>query len=279
MPIESQVHPTNAEQLKAWDGDQGDFWTRRADRFDAGVARYHEHLLAALAIEPNWTVLDVGCGAGRLTIDAARQAHPGSVLGLDLSASLLRLAAQRAEAEGVDGAVFDQLDVQNHPLTPGGFDLVTSRHGTLFFGDPDLAFANLCQALRPGRRMVQLSWQPAARNEWMRTFRTLFSGQPLPEVQPRPGALTDPDLTRELLTGAGFTDVELTPLHEPMWFGADVADAYDFLTEQFGWLLRDKDPGTQSKILAAVREDIGDHLTGDGIRYDSAAWLIEARRP
>jgi len=45
--------------------------------YDDGVAAYQKHLLAAAAIQPTDHVLDIGCGAGRTTRDAARQATRG----------------------------------------------------------------------------------------------------------------------------------------------------------------------------------------------------------
>ncbi|MFC6091259.1 hypothetical protein [Saccharothrix lopnurensis] len=55
-----RVDPSNAEQLRAWDGDQGAYWAARAERFDEGVAGYQDRLLTAAAIEPGSTVLTDG---------------------------------------------------------------------------------------------------------------------------------------------------------------------------------------------------------------------------
>ncbi|MGO1052022.1 class I SAM-dependent methyltransferase [Crossiella sp. CA198] len=274
------VDPSNTEQLRAWDGGQGEFWTRRADRFDAGVARYREHFFAAAAIEPDSTVLDVGCGAGQVTRDAARQAKSGLALGVDLSAPMLALARELAGRENLPNAVFGQLDAQVHPFAEHAFDRVVSRHGAMFFGDAPAAFANLARALRPGGLLTLLSWQPMPRNEWMRTFRTAFANGVEPTTPPpTAGGLTDPDLTRDLLSTAGFTDIAVDPVSEQMWFGRDVPDALEFITEQFGWIMREQDADTQARIVETVRADLAAHLAEDGVRYGSAAYLVRARRP
>src|SRR5690348_2969721 len=101
MTDDIQVDSTNADQLQAWDGDTGAFWTERADRFDQGVARYQGELLAAAAIHEHATVLDLGCGSGQTTRDAARRAPNGSALGVDLSSGMIDLARRRAEREGL----------------------------------------------------------------------------------------------------------------------------------------------------------------------------------
>jgi ubiquinone/menaquinone biosynthesis C-methylase UbiE len=41
-----------------------------------------------------------------------------------------------------------------HAFDPGSFDAVISRFGTMFFEDPEAAFANLARAIRPVARTV-----------------------------------------------------------------------------------------------------------------------------
>ncbi|WP_235489449.1 class I SAM-dependent methyltransferase, partial [Frankia sp. AvcI1] len=91
MVTELRVDASNATQLASWDGSGGAFWVAHADRFDEGVAAYRDRFLAAAAIDETAAVLDVGCGSGRTTLDAARRATAGSVLGVDLSAQMLEL--------------------------------------------------------------------------------------------------------------------------------------------------------------------------------------------
>ena len=99
-----RVDPSNAAQLKSWDGDQGAYWALRADYFDTAVAGYDRHLFAAAAIKAAEQVLDIGCGTGQTTLEAARQAAPGSALGVDLSAQMIEVARRTAECEGVANA-------------------------------------------------------------------------------------------------------------------------------------------------------------------------------
>src|SRR5215211_6401898 len=93
------VAASNAEQLQAWDGDEGAYWASHADYFDRGLAGYHRPFLDAAAIEPSDHVLDVGCGTGLTTRDSARAASRGSALGIDLSSRMIELAARRAKDE------------------------------------------------------------------------------------------------------------------------------------------------------------------------------------
>ena len=273
------VDPSNVDQLRAWDGEQGDFWASRADRIDEGVAGYHDRLLDAAEIEPTSRVLDIGCGAGKTTRDAARRATAGTALGVDLSSAMIDLARRTAAREQVPNAEFLHADAQVHPFPARHFDVAISRHGVMFFGDTRAAFANIARALRPGARLALLTWQPLDRNDWLKSFRTaLAAGRDLPAPPPTSGPFSDPDRTRPLIESTGFTDVRIDGLTEPMHFGRDADDALRFVTGQFGGMLADLTPDARARALADLRADLVDHETDQGVRYDSATWLIRARR-
>lgn len=138
---------------RGWDGDGGTFWAQHADRFDRGVTGYREALLAAAAVGERDVVLDVGCGNGQTSLDAALRAHSGSVLGVDLSGAMLEVARTRAIAAGLTNVRFEQGNAQVHPFR-SEFDLVVSRNGTMFFDDPRAAFTHVVAALRPGGRLA-----------------------------------------------------------------------------------------------------------------------------
>src|SRR5207302_7733270 len=124
--------------------------------------------MAAAGITGSDHVLDIGCGTGQTTREAARTAADGSALGVDLSARMIAYARQVAAREGLTNVEFAQADVQVQGFTPASFDLAISRTGTMFFGDPVAAFANIARSLRPGGRLSLLTWQGPAGNEWIR---------------------------------------------------------------------------------------------------------------
>ncbi|MFC9253285.1 class I SAM-dependent methyltransferase [Amycolatopsis thailandensis] len=272
-----RVDPSNERMLKAWNGAEGALWAKRAQRFDDGVAAYRDTFFSAAGVQATDHVLDVGCGAGQTTRDAARLAVEGAALGVDLSGEMLGLARRLAEEERVPNVSFEQVDAQVQAFPDAGFDVVISRHGSMFFGTPLAAFANLARATRPGGRLALLTWQPFRLNEWITTFRTIFAaGREVPSVNL---ALSDPAETEGLLTSAGYTDVRCTAVNKPMYFGQDVDDAAGFIIEQHGGRLSDLDEATRDKAVATLRADLAEHQTGRGVFYGSAAWLVEARRP
>src|SRR5207247_6258902 len=112
-------------------------------------------------------VLDVGCGNGFTTRTAARLAHQGHALGVDLSAPMLECARRLADAEGLGNVRFAQGDAQVYAFDTGAFDVALSRFGMMFFADPRAAFTNIGGALRADGRLAFLCWQDAFANEWL----------------------------------------------------------------------------------------------------------------
>jgi SAM-dependent methyltransferase len=275
--------PSNAGQVGAWDGSEGAFWTAQARRFDETLANCHSQFLAAAGILERDHVLDVGCGTGQATRDVARVATKGSALGVDLSSRMIALAREIAAAEGLDNVEFRHADAQIHPFETAAFDVAISRMGSMFFGDPSAAFANLHRALRPEGRLTLLTWQGLTDNEWLTEFRSAMAvGRDLPTPPPdapSPFSLSDPDRVRAILGDAGFTDISFQALHEPMSFGPDPDDAFDFVSGLTGWMREGLDEAGRDAALAALRTTIAEHTGDHGVAYESATWIIQARNP
>lgn len=269
----------NAAQHEAWNGPTGSIWTTWADRFDAGVAEHHAAFLDAAEIAPAEAVLDVGCGAGRTSLDAARAAVNGPVTGVDIAAGLLAVARGRAAASGVRNVEFREADAQIHPFPPGELDAVVSRHGSMFFADPVAAFTNLATALRRGGRVVLLTWRGIEHQEWMRAFLAAAGVRNSPPTDaPSPLSLSDPARIHRILGAAGLADVTVTAHRAPMYYGADVDDALAFVTDLQSGLIGDLRPEARERILAALRDDLAAHEGPGGVTYDSATWIVRARR-
>jgi SAM-dependent methyltransferase len=251
--------------------------------YDAELSRYHQRLRAAADVQPGDRVLDVGCGAGQTTRDAARSATSGHALGVDVSLSMLDRARQLSEAEGVRNVSFEHADAQVHAFTPEGFTVGISRFGTMFFTDPVAAFANLRSALRPAARLVQLVWQADDRQEWSSAIRHALAGGRTapPALGGAAFSLADPTVTTGALTAAGFTAVEITEVREPVYYGPDAAGARDALLElqMVSGLLAGLDTVAKAHALDRLRAMLDVHDTGEGVWLDSAAWMVTARRP
>ena len=274
----------NAEQAAEWDGPAGAHRTRHAAVFDAEARPHNERFRAAAAVSARDRVLDVGCGTGQTTRDAARAAADGNALGVDLSAQMLDHARRLSREEGLTNVSFLQADAQVHRFPAASFEVCISRFGTMFFADPVAAFSNIGHALRPGGRLVLMVWQARDRNEWTTAVREALAGDnpvpPPPAEGPHPFSLADPAVAGGILAAAGFADIGFTDVHEPVFYGPDSAVALDVVRglRSTRDLLAGLDTGETEQALRRLRATLAAHQTGDGVVFDARTWIITARR-
>jgi SAM-dependent methyltransferase len=270
----------NAEQAAEWDGPAAEHRIKYAGVFDAQLRPHNKRLLAAAGIGDRDLVLDIGCGTGQSTREAARAAAAGSALGVDLSALMLRRARRLSDEEGLRNVTYVQADAQAHPFPPGHFDVCISRFGVMFFADPVAAFANIGRALRPPARLVLMVWQDRERNEWSVATRQALAGAPAADPPgPNPFSLADPAVARDILTSADFAEISFTDVHERVYYGPDPATACDVVLglRSNRELLASMDAGPAGRALARLRATLAAHDAG-GVFFDSRAWIITARR-
>ena len=252
------------------------------DFYDAELRAHHEHLRAAYGIGPGDEVLDIGCGTGLTTREAARAAAPGRVVGVDVSEGMLARARQLTAAERLDNIRYELGDAQVHRFDPARFDVAISRFGTMFFSDPAAAFANLAAALRPGARLVLLVWRRYEDNAWMQAIDAALGDAARP---PQPGAdpfsLGDAEATARILEGAGFDGLRFEDIHEPVLYGHDVDAALAIVRgfQDTSAALAGLSDGEAARTVERLRETLAAHHSDErGVALDSRSWLITARR-
>lgn len=282
----------NEQQLQDWNGAIGERWTTNQDSLDALLAVYADTVLAAAALRPGERVLDIGCGCGATTLEAARTVGPdGLALGLDISAMMLDRARGRA-AESGNPARFREADASSAVPEEAPFDVLISRFGVMFFDAPAAAFANLLKALRPGGRLAFVCWRAMAENVWMSlaldAARPALPLLPAPTADaPGPFAFARRERLRAILGEAGFTAIEITP-HDTritLATGATPAAAAALAVTrsvQIGPLaaaLRDQPAEIRNAALALVQEKFESVAGPDGVALPAATWIVTARRP
>ncbi len=284
----------------------GEHRVMHAALFDDEIRPHNERFRAAARVGPGDRVLDIGCGTGQSTREAARAAAGGSVLGVDLSAPAIELARQLSANERLGNVIYLRADAQVHPFPAGHFDLCISRFGAMFFADPVAAFANIGTALRPGGRLVMLVWQARERNEWSTAIRRAIAGPDIsapdqaahsagqaphragqgagvagqPGGRPDPFALGDPESARGVLAAAGFTGAGFAEVDEPVYYGPDPGEAYDLVLglRDPKELLAGLDAAAAGRARERLRAVLAEHDTGSGVYFGSRAWIVTARR-
>jgi SAM-dependent methyltransferase len=275
----------NEQMTEFWNTRGSDQWVAERDRYDRMLEPCGQRLLRAAALAEGESVLDVGCGNGATTIEAARLVGPsGRAVGIDLSGPMLEVARERALQAG-HMAEFLQGDAQIAEFG-ASLDVVVSRFGVMFFDDPEGAFAHLFGSLRPGGRLSFVCWKPLMENQWLAVpagavFSIVGLPEPPPEGAPGPGSFADPARVERILTGAGFVDVELTGASDPVRMGSDVEDVTTFLAnDELGRRsLEGRDAQTVERALDAVRTALAPHAGPNGVDLQSAYWVVTARRP
>lgn len=108
-----------------------------------------------LDLQPHDRAVELGSGAGRGLVLAARAAVPSLVAGMDLSPAMLRSAAHRLRRAGQrDRVRLLRGDLEALPFADGSLNKIWSVHTFYFWADPAAVFADLVRVLAPGGRGV-----------------------------------------------------------------------------------------------------------------------------
>jgi SAM-dependent methyltransferase len=255
--------------------------------YDAELRRYHQRLRTAIDVGPDDHVLDIGCGTGLTTREAGKAAVFGSAVGVDISAQMVAAARQLSQQQGLHNVHFEQGDAQVHPFPSERFSLGISRFGTMFFSDPRAAFTNIAHALRSGARLVQMVWQDKRHQEWATVIQewtmirdALADGPTPPTLAADPFSLADPGTAERLLAAAGFVHIQVTDVREPVYYGPDAEAACNAILslQSMQDVLADVGSTQTEHALRRLRDILATYHTGDGIWFDSRAWIITAHR-
>jgi SAM-dependent methyltransferase len=275
----------NAAQITHWNDAPGQNWAALSELLDRQCDGISRRTIEALAPRAGERLVDVGCGCGRTSLLLSAAVGPqGAVLGLDVSQPMLCVARDRAAAEGVTNVRFLEADAQTHAFDEGTFDAVFSRFGVMFFAAPTEAFVNLRRALKPGGRLAFLCWRSPADNPVLTTPMAAaghrFPPQDPPVAgAPGPFAFAAPELVRNIVEGAGFAEVALTPHDVPMG-GITLEDSLAIATRvgPLAALLR-----ANPELLPLAREDVRaavlPHVRDGAVWQRSATWIVTAKNP
>lgn len=228
-------------------------------------------------------VLDLGCGAGDVTMAVADLVGPsGHVVGIDRSDAALRVARERAAGLGYDNVSFEQADVDTYQ-PPHPFDALVGRLVLMYQGDAGATVARLLPYLTRGALVCfQEMDMPAARSvpmaplvadvrDWiLESFRR--SGAPVDQ-----GATLHRVYRRAGLPVPNLVVGQLVNVH-----GAPVGSAH--LTQVLSTLLpRTIGYGiaTEEEIgIADLEARLGDQLRAlDAVLYSPALVGASARLP
>lgn len=187
--------------VREWDGGV-------YDRISAPMEALGRAVLDRLQLNGDETVIDAGCGSGRVTEALLERLPRGRVIAIDASASMVGAARERlGDRERVEIREGDLLELEvGEPV-----DAVFSTATFHWIADHDLLFRRLRAALRPGGRLVAqcggegnidvlrgVANEVLAREPYAQHFRDWRA----------PWNYAAPDATQQRLLSAGFSSAE-----------------------------------------------------------------------
>jgi SAM-dependent methyltransferase len=276
----------NGEQAKFWNEGPGQVWVRHQADLDALHAGVLTPLMEASTPRAGEAVLDVGCGAGASSFALARAVGPeGLVLGVDISAPLVRRAEGRRAEEGLGNVAFEIVDAQVHRFEAQRYDLVASRFGMMFFDNPVVAFENLRAALRPGGRIVFVAWAGPEENPWFAwpqriAEARLGAGASSSAEAPGPMAFRNVERVCSLLARGGFSEPQGEEIAVDLHLSGGIPTALALITHlgPVARLLREKQ-GTdadRAAIAAETAAAFAPFIGADGLRVPARINVLRA---
>ena len=239
----------------------GDWDASTYDKISDPMTRWGTGVLGRLQLAGDETVLDAGCGSGRVTEQLLERLPRGRVIGLDAAPSMLEEARRRLAPFGTRLSLVEADLLDLSPDTLGGWAPVDAVLSTATFHwvlDHDRLFANLASVMRPG---AALEAQCGAHGN---IERLLAAVRKVGGERKGTWMYATPEDTRRRLEQSGFTDIEVwthpepTPIDpgEPLetylatvCLRAHVADMDDEARHDF-----------LSKVVAAMDEPVIDYV-------------------
>jgi trans-aconitate 2-methyltransferase len=185
-------------ETRSWDGQS-------YDRISGPMEALGREVLARLELRGDETVLDAGCGSGRITEALIERLPDGRVLAVDASQSMVDAARERLP--GIDVRQVDLLELElDEPV-----DAILSTATFHWIGDHERLFARLRGALRSGGRLVAQCGGEGNIDVLRGHANEVLAREPYAErfggFQP-PWHYAGPEETRKRLLAAGFSSAE-----------------------------------------------------------------------
>lgn len=285
-----QAVDANAEMRRYWNTVAGPRWAAAPGSRERRNRESIDLLLARLGLKGGESVLEIGCGAGALTLPlAAAVGERGRVVAVDIAEPMLGAARQRVAERGLHNVTLQLADAQVFGFEPAAFDLATSRMGVMFFADPAAAFRNIGTALKPGGKLVFACWGPLAENRhWLVAHdvvvRHLGPPAPRPAHEPGPLAFANPDYICTFLAEGGFAEIAVDRAHPTIIGGSPEEEARQALSMgPTARLIEEKNPddptrATLAREIETAFAAAADAASGE-IRLPGTIFLVSARRP
>lgn len=142
-----------------------DKWSTIYDKFDAKaplLGRYGAkwRIMAVRELKGcKGTVLDMGCGTGKMLLLMAKECPSATVIGVDISEKMVNIASEKAKkSEYRDRIIVKVMDCTSMDFDDESIDCAFASYTFTSATDPEKIVVELSRVLKRGGRVVILDW-------------------------------------------------------------------------------------------------------------------------
>jgi ubiquinone/menaquinone biosynthesis C-methylase UbiE len=259
-------------------------WDLAADDYEllwqAPLADAQAALMALASLSSGDQVLDIACGTGLVSFEAARAVGPdGHVLGVDLSGRMVSSAERRARERKLSNCTFARMDAETLGLPDAMFDGVLCALGLMYMPNPEQALREMRRVLRPGGRVSLAVWGERSKCGWSALF-PIIDAEVASEVCPLFFQLGQQDTLARLCADAEFEAIELRRMSTTLAF-RDASEACDaaFVGGPVALAWSRFDDDVRARIRARYLDAIEPWRHGVGFRIPGEFVLMSAIVP
>ena len=243
-----------------------------------------DRLVEVAGIGPGDTVLDIATGGGEPALTAARRVGPaGRVVATDQSSAMMRIAAERAAAHGLDNIEFREAGAETLSFPGESYDAALCRWGLMFMPEPKVALERINALLEKGARLAVSAWGTPEEVPMISVGGALIKSLLPPPIDPDigPFRFAEAGVLEGLLAAAGFNDIEGQSITVTIVFPnlAEFIRYRQQVSTQDLALRQNHPPEKVAETWAEVAEEAAVHAGPDGrVKLENRALIASARR-
>jgi ubiquinone/menaquinone biosynthesis C-methylase UbiE len=258
-------------------------WERVADKYDSVwsslTRQFIPHLINALGVSTEMSVLDVACGPGY--VSAAVKKLGANPTGIDFSRKMVAIARSMFPE-----VTFGEGDAQELPFTDASFDRVLMNFGLLHLSQPEKACAEAFRVLRPGGKFGFTIWAEPHENPGGKIVNDAIEAHGDPNVEmpegPSKFLYADRQECRKILERNGFDSQSMIfETHSVEWNVPTLQYLFEAERDagvRTAGLLARQSSDRLDEIRRAIEDGVLPYAKSDGFAIPMAAHVIVASK-